>query len=141
MLNIVVNSNKFLMPMKNVPIIFALILSFSSYSQQSTTGPNKLYPILFNYARDLYPEYVKIPFERKASSLQPVHTRWPFLATTVAVPVSWQKGSSNWAAISAFRSMARATPRSLGVASGSERILATISLCFGRSKKETSRRA
>ena len=66
MLNIVVKSNKFLMPMKNVPIIFAIILSFSSYSQQSTTGPNKLYPILFNYARDLYPEYVKIPFERKA---------------------------------------------------------------------------
>ena len=28
-------------------------------------GPNKLYPILFNHVRDLYPEYEGIPFERR----------------------------------------------------------------------------
>jgi len=52
--------------MKNILIFFALILSYSSYSQKSSTGPNKLYPILFNYVRDLYPDYDKISFERKA---------------------------------------------------------------------------
>jgi hypothetical protein len=48
---------------KNI-IFFAVILSYSSFAQQMET-PNKLYPILFNYARDLYPEYSDIPFERK----------------------------------------------------------------------------
>jgi arsenate reductase len=54
------------MPMKNILIFLVFILSYPCYSQQSSTGPNKLYPILFNYARDLYPDYGKIPFERKA---------------------------------------------------------------------------
>ncbi len=50
-----------------INLFFLLVLlSFTSYSQTSSSGPNKLYPILFNYARDLYPEYNKIPFERKA---------------------------------------------------------------------------
>jgi arsenate reductase len=52
--------------MKIILFFLALSLSFSSYAQKSSSGPNKLYPILFNYARDLYPEYDKIPFERKA---------------------------------------------------------------------------
>ncbi len=52
--------------MKILPFFLVLFLSFSSYSQKSSSGPKKLYPILFNYARDLYPEYDKIPFERKA---------------------------------------------------------------------------
>jgi hypothetical protein len=40
------------------------MLALKTNAQQPKT-PNKLYPILFNYARDLYPEYSKIPFERK----------------------------------------------------------------------------
>lgn len=32
---------------------------------QKPKGPNKLYPILFNYARNLYDEYSKIPMERR----------------------------------------------------------------------------
>src|SRR5512136_444077 len=82
-----------------------------------------------------------MPLEMSSSSLAPVQTCWPFLPTTVAVPVSWQVGSSKLAAISALRRKARATPLSLGEASGSERILATCSLCSGRSRKETSRMA
>jgi hypothetical protein len=73
--------------------------------------------------------------------LQPVHTLCPFFPMMMAVPVSWQKGSSKWADTSAFRSMATATPRSLGEASGSARILATCSLCAARSRKETARTA
>lgn len=45
-------------------LIFIFFLSLSSYAQKPET-PNKLYPILFNYARDLYPAYKNIPFERK----------------------------------------------------------------------------
>lgn len=52
--------------MKNILIFLVFIISYPCYSQQSSTGPNKLYPILFNYVRDLYPDYDKIPFERKA---------------------------------------------------------------------------
>ncbi len=52
--------------MKILLFFLAFLLSFSSFSQKSSGGPNKLYPILFNYARDLYPDYDKIPFERKA---------------------------------------------------------------------------
>lgn len=52
--------------MKIFLLCFVLIFPYSSYSQQSSGGPNKLYPILFNYARDLFPEYDKIPFERRA---------------------------------------------------------------------------
>ena len=59
----------------------------------------------------------------------------------VAVPVSWQMGSSPRAAISALRSMASATPLSFCDASGSARIFATCSLCAGRRKNEHSRRA
>lgn len=54
------------MPMKNILIFFTIIFSYPCFPQQSSSGPNKLYPILFNYARDLYPEYDKIPYERKA---------------------------------------------------------------------------
>jgi hypothetical protein len=43
---------------------FIVLLADASYAQQPGT-PNKLYPILFNFARDLYPEYSNIPFERK----------------------------------------------------------------------------
>ena len=57
----------------------------------------------------------------------------------VAVPVSWQMGSSPCAEISALRRKASATPLSLGEASGSERIFATCSLWSGRRKKESSR--
>jgi len=35
--------------MKNMLLFFFLFLAVSAYSQQTTTGPNKLYPILFNY--------------------------------------------------------------------------------------------
>lgn len=43
-----------------------LIVFFPVYSYgQKNMGPNELYPILFNYARDLYDDYSKIPFERK----------------------------------------------------------------------------
>jgi hypothetical protein len=57
----------------------------------------------------------------------------------VAVPVSWQIGSSPFAEISALRRNARATPLSFGEASGSARIFATWSLCAGRRKNEHSR--
>ncbi len=57
----------------------------------------------------------------------------------VAVPVSWQKGRTNRAETSALRSIATATPRSLGAASGSERMEATFARCAGRSRNETSR--
>lgn len=50
--------------MKNKLLIFLIFFSISSYAQKSD-APNKLYPILFNYARDLYPAYSDIPFERK----------------------------------------------------------------------------
>ncbi|OPZ32033.1 MAG: hypothetical protein BWY99_02851 [Synergistetes bacterium ADurb.BinA166] len=79
-----------------------------------------------------------MPLERWRVSSTPVQTCWPFLATTVAVPVSWQKGNRPLAETSALRSMARATPRSLGEASGSARMAATCSRCAGRSMKEQS---
>mgnify|MGYP005935155751 CR=1 FL=1 len=73
-----------------------------------------------------------------SSSLQPVHTCCPLYPAQMAVPVSWHMGSMPLALTSALRSMVRATKRSLSLASGSERILATISLCSRRSKKELS---
>lgn len=45
-------------------IILSLIFVDLIYAQPQV-GPNKLYPILFNYARDLYPYYGNIAFERK----------------------------------------------------------------------------
>ena len=50
--------------MKKSILILIIFLSYLSFAQKPDT-PNKLYPILFNYARDLYPDYAKIPFERK----------------------------------------------------------------------------
>jgi arsenate reductase len=48
--------------------IFALAVFTFLISQawaQKPDGPNKLYPILFNYARNLYDEYSSIPSERR----------------------------------------------------------------------------
>ena len=70
----------------------------------------------------------QMPCDRCSSSRAPVQTCWPFLAMMVAVPVSWQTGSTPMAAISALRIRASATPRSLSETSGSERIAATCSL-------------
>jgi len=50
--------------MKKILVFFVIIIFNTTFAQQSN-APNKLYPILFNYARDLYPEYSQIPFERK----------------------------------------------------------------------------
>ena len=46
-------------------LTFSFIFLANMGFAQKPSAPNKLYPILFNYARDLYPEYSKIPFERK----------------------------------------------------------------------------
>ena len=46
-------------------IIFLLFIHIGYCHSQTKKGPNKLYPILFNYARNLYAEYDKIPQERK----------------------------------------------------------------------------
>ena len=59
----------------------------------------------------------------------------------IAVPVSWQKGSLPFADTSALRKNVNATYLSLSLASGSLKILATCSLCAGRSINETSRKA
>ncbi len=53
---------------KVIPIILSII--FSGFNggmvlAQKPKGPNKLYPILFNYARNLYDDYSKIPMERR----------------------------------------------------------------------------
>jgi arsenate reductase len=54
--------------MKLIPIfvftLLLLVLDFYATAQKSS-GPNRLYPILFNYARNLYPEYRNIPMERR----------------------------------------------------------------------------
>ena len=50
--------------MKKTLAFIVIFLSYEIYAQQ-ISAPNKLYPILFNYARDLYPDYSNIPFERK----------------------------------------------------------------------------
>jgi arsenate reductase len=47
------------------PLFFISILLISDVDAQNPVGPNKLYPILFNYARNLYDEYQKIPSERR----------------------------------------------------------------------------
>lgn len=45
--------------------IIYLHVSVGLTQAQKPKGPNKLYPILFNYARNLYDEYSKIPMERR----------------------------------------------------------------------------
>jgi hypothetical protein len=50
--------------MKRILIFLIVILTNTSFAQ-IPSAPNKLYPILFNYARDLYAEYANIPYERK----------------------------------------------------------------------------
>ena len=50
------------------------------------------------------------------------YVRTEFSPCTIAVPVSWQKGSWPFAATSALRSMVRATNLSFSLASGSARI-------------------
>ncbi len=44
--------------------ILALLIAFL-VNAQKPKGPNKLYPILFNYARNLYDDYTTIPLERR----------------------------------------------------------------------------
>ena len=95
--------------------------------------------IVWEYRRFSSVYVLKTPLERYSSSRAPVHTCCPFFPTIVAVPVSWQNGRMKLAATSALRSIATATPRSLGDASGSDRIAATFSLWEGRRRKETSR--
>ena len=56
----------------------------------------------------------------------------------IAVPVSWQKGSTPLHAVSALRRNCSATYLSFSEASGSVRILATCSLCSLRSMNSTS---
>src|ERR1035437_4841566 len=86
------------------------------------------------------PVYVcQIPFEIFSASSAPVQICWPFHATTVAVPVSWQNGSSNRAETTELRRRAVAMKRSFGEASGSFRIDATCCWCFGRRRNDTSR--
>jgi hypothetical protein len=50
--------------MKKIIVFIIIILANNAFAQQ-LGAPNKLYPILFNYARDLYQDYSNIPFERK----------------------------------------------------------------------------
>jgi len=45
-------------------LIVVMMLSFS-YHSPAQKGPKKLYPILQNYVRNLYPEYRNIPEERR----------------------------------------------------------------------------
>src|SRR5664279_5187048 len=90
--------------------------------------------------RRFSPVYVcQIPFEIFSASSAPVHTCWPFHATTVAVPVSWQNGSSNCAETTAFLRSAVAMNLSFGEAPGSDRMAATCCWCFGRRRNDTSR--
>ena len=76
-----------------------------------------------------------------ASSPPPVTTYWPFLAFTMAVPVSWQDGRTPPAAMDAFFNSSRATKRSLADASGSSRIDESWARCPGRSRWAMSRMA
>ena len=69
-----------------------------------------------------------------SSSPPPVKTNWPFLALTIAVPVSWHIGSTPPAAMFAFFSRSRATKRSLSLASGSSRMLRSCCRWPGRRK-------
>ena len=82
-----------------------------------------------------------MPRASDSSSSPLVITFWPFLATTIAVPVSWHEGSTMPEATFAFFSSSRATKRSLSDASGSSRIFDSCCRCPGRSRKETSRMA
>lgn len=50
---------------KSVLILLFIFSSLPSAFSQLKTGPNKLYPILFNYSRDLYPDYINIPGDRR----------------------------------------------------------------------------
>jgi len=64
MFNIVKKCRIRTISMKKILLLLVLLVSSCAYCQKQE-GPNKLYPILFNYARDLYEEYGNIPFERK----------------------------------------------------------------------------
>ena len=59
-----------------------------------------------------------MPWAIWASSPPPVKTNWPFLALTIAVPVSWHIGSTPPAATAAFLSRSVATKRSFGARLG-----------------------
>lgn len=50
---------------RSIAIIFFISCFTPLTFGQEQNGPNKLYPILFNYSRDLYPEYINIPGERR----------------------------------------------------------------------------
>ena len=50
-----------------------------------------------------------MPRDSAASSAPSVQTYWPFLAMTMAVPVSWQLGSTMPAEMLAFLSSSSAT--------------------------------
>lgn len=85
--------------------------------------------------RRCVPVYVsKTPFERCSSSAPSVHTYCPRLPITIAVPVSWQPGSTFDAATLAFLSSSSATNRSFALASGSSRMLASCCRWPGRSR-------
>ena len=58
-----------------------------------------------------------MPAESAAASSPPVHTCWPFLPMTIAVPVSWHIGSTLPAAMLAFFSRSKATNLSFAEAS------------------------
>ena len=81
------------------------------------------------------------PLESASSSSNPVHTCCPFSPWMMAVPVSWQKGSMPFTAVSALRRNCRATYLSFSDASGSVRIFATCSLCARRSMNSQSWKA
>jgi len=51
--------------LKSIVLIFIIFCSVQLTFGQEQKGPNKLYPILFNYSRNLYSEYVNIPGERR----------------------------------------------------------------------------
>ena len=82
-----------------------------------------------------------MPRDRCSASPPPVKTRSPFLATIVAVPVSWHIGSTKPAATSALRSSASTTPRSFSEASGSSSTAASCARWPGRYRNATSRNA
>ncbi|STR35307.1 Uncharacterised protein [Klebsiella grimontii] len=79
-----------------------------------------------------------MPWLRASASLPPVQTFWPLLATMVAVPVSWQLGSTPFAETSALLSSCSATYLSLLLACGSCRMLAICFKCPARRKNEAS---
>ena len=75
-----------------------------------------------------------MPSASAPASPPPVHTRWPFLPMTMAVPVSWHIGSTLPAAMLAFFRRSKATKRSLADASGSSRMARSWRRWPGRSR-------